>query len=207
VTPSRANEDATGRRATAPRTAGAILDAAVALLDGGPRPTMAAIAAGAGVSRPTLYAHYATIEAVMEAVVERTAAEVLAAVDAARPEKGPPADALERLLAVALDRLGRWDGLARGATERLGADAERRAREPLAERVTALVARGRGQGAFRADVPAEWLVSMFPALVRGADEHARAHGLDRAEALELLTRMARDVFLLDPGGRKKRKGR
>jgi AcrR family transcriptional regulator len=207
VTPRRADERAAGRRAAAPRTAGAILDAAEALLDGGPRLTMAAIAAGAGVSRPTLYAHYATIEAVVEAVVERTAAAVLAAADAARPEKGPPPDALERLLAVALDGLGRWDGLARGATERLGAGAELRPREPLTERVTALVARGRDQGAFRADVPAEWLVSMFPALVHGAGAHARAHGLDRAESLELLTRTARDVFLLDPGGRKKRKGR
>ena len=195
------------RRAAAPRTAAAIIDAAEALLDRGARLTVGAVAAEAGVSRPTLYAHYPTAAEMVEAVLERSAAESLAAVDAARPDQGPPRDALERLLAVALDRLGRWDALARDAAGQLGADAGDRAYGPLTERVTALVARGRDEGAFRADLPAEWLVTMFPALVRGAAEHARAHALDRAGALELLTRTARDVYLLDPGGRKKRRGR
>jgi AcrR family transcriptional regulator len=188
-----------GRRAAAPGTAAAILDAAEALLDRGARLTMAALAGEAGISRPTLYAHYASVAEVVEAAVERSVVSSLAAFDAARPEEGPAPEALERMLAVAMDRLGRFDALARGAAEHLGAGAVHRTHAPLMERVAALVARGRDAGSFRTDLPAEWLVSMFPTLAHGADEHARAHGLDRDEAVALLARTGRDVFLRDPG--------
>jgi hypothetical protein len=43
----------------------------------------------------------------------------------------------------------------------------------------ALVERGQRDGAFRSDLPTDWLVSMFFTLMHGADEHARTHDMSR----------------------------
>jgi len=59
------------RRATAERNVAAILDAAEELLSQPGPASVAAVAARAGVSRVTVYAHFPTWEALLEAVVER----------------------------------------------------------------------------------------------------------------------------------------
>jgi len=53
------------RRAVAERNVEAILDAAEALLEEAAQTSFAAVATRAGVSRPTVYAHYATREALL----------------------------------------------------------------------------------------------------------------------------------------------
>jgi hypothetical protein len=60
--------------------------------------------------------------------------------------------------------------------------------------LNALVQRGRRDGTFRTDLPADWLTTMYFTVVHGADEHARAYDLPRDEALELLTTTAGDLF-------------
>src|SRR5436190_1560104 len=85
------------RRATAQRNAAAILDATTRLLQRGAPLNMRAIAAEAGVSRPTLYAHYNTIGEVVEAVVGRAVSASVAAIEAAEPGTGPADEALERV--------------------------------------------------------------------------------------------------------------
>ena len=59
------------RRAIADRNVHAILDAAEELLRNHAPVTIAAVASQSGVSRVTVYAHFATGEALLEAVVER----------------------------------------------------------------------------------------------------------------------------------------
>jgi hypothetical protein len=59
----------------------------------------------------------------------------------------------------------------------------------------ALVERGQRDGAFRTDLPADWLVTTFYSLVHGADDHARTHGLDRSEALDMLRTTIHAVFV------------
>jgi len=59
------------RRATAERNVAAILDAAGELLSQAGTASIAAVAASAGVSRVTVYAHFPTWEALLEAVVVR----------------------------------------------------------------------------------------------------------------------------------------
>ena len=56
-----------------------------------------------------------------------------------------------------------------------------------------LVDRGRREGAFRTDVPAEWLVTSFLALIHAAAEEVRA-GLDSTAALEALSLTVCDLF-------------
>jgi TetR/AcrR family transcriptional regulator, mexCD-oprJ operon repressor len=183
------------RRATALRNAAAILDATERLLANGSTLSMAAIASETGVSRPTLYAHYKTIGDVVEAAVKRTVLDSMTAFEAARPEDGPAGEALERMMTASWDQLARFQAVARGALEHLTPGAVHRTHEAMMRPLHALVERGRRDGDFRTDVPVEWLVSMYFSVVHGADEHARTYGLPRDEALQLLLRTSRDVFL------------
>src|SRR5687767_8588611 len=88
------------RRADAERSIAAIHDAAVGVLADRPEASMSEIAAAAGVARQTVYAHYASREALLVAVAERALAQTLAAIDGADVGSGPPAAALDRLVAA-----------------------------------------------------------------------------------------------------------
>jgi AcrR family transcriptional regulator len=89
------------RRATAERNVAAILDAAEALLARGAAASTSAVAAEAGVSRVTVYAHFPTRESLLEAVVERAVRHATETLAAARLGEGSAIAALERLVAAA----------------------------------------------------------------------------------------------------------
>ena len=182
------------RRAVAQRNGVAILDATERLLGRGTPLSMVAIAVEAGVSRPTLYAHHKTIADIVEAAVERSVVASLAAFDAAEPERGPADAALARMVAASWGQLAHFQALARGAAEHLTPGALHRTHEAMMAPLHGIVARGRDDGTFRTDVPAEWLLTLYFALVHGADEHATTHGLARGVALELLQRTVADLF-------------
>ena len=182
------------RRATAQRNAASILDAAERLLARRTPLSMVAIAAEAGVSRPTLYAHYRSIPEIVEAAVERSVVASLAAFEEARPEDGPADEALLRMAEASWQQLGRYEALARGAAEHLPAGAVHRSHQAMLAPLQALVDRGRREGAFRTDLPANWLVSLYFALLHGAQEHAAGHDTDRAHTLELLKTSLTDLF-------------
>ena len=182
------------RRAIAERNAAGILDATERLLARGTSLNMAAIAAEAGVSRPTLYAHYRTLGDVVEAAVERTVVASTAAFEAARPQEGPATEALGRMLEASMSRLAGFQGLARVAADHLEPGAVHRSHHAMMRPLEDLIERGRREGAFRTDVPAAWLQTMYFSLVHGADEHAATHGVSREEALELLRTSALELF-------------
>jgi AcrR family transcriptional regulator len=182
------------RRATAERNAAGILDATERLAARRIALNMVAVAAEAGVSRPTLYAHFKTLTDVLEAAVARAVEGSLAAVDAAQPGAGPAGEALDRMLAASWGHLAGLEALARAAGEHLPADHVRRTHAPLMARTLELVQRGQRDGAFRTDLPADWLVTMMYALVHAADEHARTRRVRRAEALAMLTTSVHDLL-------------
>ena len=72
---------------------------------------MAEIARRAGVVRATIYVHFPTREALLDAVTHRAFAEVAAVIDAAEPERGDPAEALARVVAATWRTLGRYHAL------------------------------------------------------------------------------------------------
>ena len=186
------------RRAIAERNAAGILDATARLLERGAGLNMRAIAAEAGVSRPTLYAHHKTITDVVEAVIERAVRESVAAIEAARPETGPADAALERVAGASWNQLARFESMARGATEYISATSLHRTHAPIMGHVRALVARGQADGTFREDLPTDWLVTMYFSLVHGAADHARAHRMKRDEALGLLVTSLLGLFTGTP---------
>src|SRR5258707_15777592 len=93
-----AHRAASYHRDIADRNIEAILDAAEELLELQGHATISAVAAHAGVSRVTVYAHFPTWDALLEAAVERAVGRTMQAIESASPGDGPPAEALDRML-------------------------------------------------------------------------------------------------------------
>ncbi|WP_280427244.1 TetR/AcrR family transcriptional regulator, partial [Nocardia brasiliensis] len=88
------------RRADAERSRADILAAATRLLADRPEVGLAAIAAAAGVTRQTVYAHFASREELLHAVIDHTTTRAIAAMDAADLDSGTATAALLRMLDV-----------------------------------------------------------------------------------------------------------
>jgi AcrR family transcriptional regulator len=169
-----ATETADHRRATAERNVEAILDAAEGLLRRRAQPSIAAVAKEAGVSRVTVYAHFPTREQLIEAVVARVTDAADASLETAKPAEGDPVDALERVITVSWQEIERQQAIRQAATEELSSEALWRAHQKPMQTVRRLIDRGRRRGAFRTDLPVEWLVASCFALLHTAADEVRA---------------------------------
>jgi TetR/AcrR family transcriptional regulator, mexCD-oprJ operon repressor len=159
------------RRAKAERNVEAILDAAERLLRQRSQASIAGVAKEAGVSRVTVYAHFPTREELIEAVVARVTRAAHESIEGARPTEGDPVEALERVITIAWDELERAEAIRQAAAEDLSSEAVWRAHQSAADTVQRLIERGRRTGAFRKDLPVQWLVaSCFSLLHTAADE-------------------------------------
>jgi AcrR family transcriptional regulator len=176
------------RRADAEHNITAILDAAVELLAERPEASMAEIASAAGVARQTVYAHYHSREALLLAVAERARAEALTAIDAAEPERGPPLEALARLVPAWWSSVQRHARVLEAlAPSFAGSDELHAFHAPILDRIERLVRRGRRGGDFDRDLPVAWLVAAFLGLMHAtADEVAagRVTGSAAGRSLE-----------------------
>lgn len=173
--------NARSTRIDALRNRDAILDAAVGCLSDDPGASMADIARATGLTRATVYAHFASREQLLEAVLIRTIdrSEVeLAEIDL----EGDAVAALDRLVRRSwriVDTFHRLLGAAEEAlsNERIMAHHA----EPMA-RVRALIERGQREGSMRDDLDAEWLTSCFSALLHTAAAELRAGRLLEGDA-------------------------
>jgi TetR/AcrR family transcriptional repressor of mexCD-oprJ operon len=182
------------RRATAERNVQSILDAAEALLQDGRAPSIAAVATRAQVSRVTVYAHFATREAILEAVVERAVARGVEAFDEATSGASSAVDALERAIRASWVVLSRNAAIAEAAAAHLSPDALRKTHESGHAHTREMFEAGMARGEFRTDVPSDWLVSVYYALLHAAGDDVRAGRLDDAAALHALTTTMRAAF-------------
>jgi AcrR family transcriptional regulator len=176
-TPTRARP----RRADAERNVQRIEDAAIEALASAADVSMAQIARRAGVARATVYMHFPTREALVEAVTRRAIGDAAAAMAAAEPERGEADAALRRVVAAAWRSLGRFHALVAINVQLPPAELRRRHGQVIAQ-LAPLIERGQRSGAFRDDVPASWHLSMILALVHAASAELRAGRLDEADA-------------------------
>jgi TetR/AcrR family transcriptional regulator, mexCD-oprJ operon repressor len=174
------------RRADAERSIAQIMDAAVDALASDPDASMAEIARQSGVVRATVYVHFPTRESLIDAVTERAIAEVGAAIAAAEPERGEPVDALRRVVETTWEKLGRYHPLVAINTQLPHAELRRRHAMVLGG-LEPLITRGQRDGAFRADVPAAWHLSMLLALMHAASAEVQAGRLAAPKAQSAVT--------------------
>jgi TetR/AcrR family transcriptional regulator, mexCD-oprJ operon repressor len=183
------------REAIAERNLQAILDASERLLARREQPSISAVAGEAGLSRPTVYAHFPDRERLLEALVERAVRRTMAAIESAEPDRGPALPALQRLLRASWEQLGHHQAVSEAASAELSSTAMRRAHHAARAVIRTLVERGRREGAFRTDLPAAWLVTSYLALIHATAEGTRAGELDPHTAADALSTLVTDLFV------------
>lgn len=168
------------RRSDADRSVRAILEAALEALAGDPDASMAEIARRAGVVRATIYAHFPTREALLDAVMEHAVAQVAQAASEAEPTRGEPEEALERVLRATWRKLDLFHALLAINTARLSAEELHRRHLPVTTQFAPLIERGQKDGVFRSDVPVSWHLAVLRAIVHAASAELRSGRLSEA---------------------------
>jgi TetR/AcrR family transcriptional regulator, mexCD-oprJ operon repressor len=174
-------------RADARRNIELILAAAEVCLARDPDASMSDIAAEAGVGRVTIYGHFSSRQALVEAVVHR----VLNAANAALDDvdlSGDPGEAFKRLVDATWQVTLRSGSLIVAADKALPVSTVRDAHAGgLEDRVRNLFVVGQRSGAFRSDLPSDWLVAVLHAVLHTAANEIDAERLDPADASRLIS--------------------
>jgi TetR/AcrR family transcriptional repressor of mexCD-oprJ operon len=174
-------------RADARRNITLILDAAESCLARDPDASMSDIAAAAGLGRVTIYGHFPSRGALIEAVVHR----VLEAANSALNDvdlSGDPGEAFERLVDATWQVTLRSGNLIIAADKALPVTTVRQAHiGGLEERVRSLLVAGQRSDAFRSDLSADWLMATFHAVLHAAANEIDAGRLKRADASRTIT--------------------
>ena len=164
------------------RVAEAILDVAANLLAGGGEPpSMAEIAAAAGVGRATLYRHFPTREQLLQAL--STAARDATATRLAEADLDavPVTEAIARVARVVAAGGSKYAAL----ISRFGVLAASDAEQQIGTIIHALLQRGLDDGTFRGDLTLEELGFLFGQLLQAAARMTAEHaaGVEKAAAL------------------------
>ncbi|MBQ1023892.1 TetR/AcrR family transcriptional regulator [Micromonospora sp. C95] len=170
------------QRADARRSIAAVLDASVALLGQQPDASMEEIARAAGVSRQTIYAHYPSRSALLEAVTQHITAEVARELGGVDLDRGSALDALGRWVDASWALLERYPVLLTPAIAASGDDDERERHEPVVDGLLRLIERGHRCREFDRAMPTTWYVAAIIGLGHAAGREVTAGRMTRAEA-------------------------
>lgn len=144
-----------------------ILEAAREVFSEQPHAGLAVVARASSLTRTTLYAHYGSREALLDALVERAITDGVEAWDARGPH-ADPRTAVEDHLRGSWRALAAEVRLLEAATGALGADRLALLHGPLHQRVSAVLEEGRGAKVLATDVPLSWQVRTWFALIHEA---------------------------------------
>ena len=172
---------ASGRRADARRNIAKILDAAVERLSEDPAASVGSVAEAAGVGRVTLYGHFPSRDALVEAAVRHAidrGEERLADVDLS----GEPRAAMERLIQASWELVAQFRNVLIAAQDALSPARIRELHAKPGARAAELIERGQEAGVFRSDLPVTWLVGVLHNVIHGAADEINAGRLTASEA-------------------------
>ncbi len=175
------------RQAIAARNIEAILDAAEALIVAGAPFNFSALAAKAGVSRPTVYSHFPGRAELVSAVMERSARRAVAAIESAGPGEGSPSEALERVIRSAWGQLARHHDIATALGSEVPTESMHAAHHDAVGLFGQIVARGRFDRSFRQDLPVAWLVNACVGLMHAAAVAVHSGQMQANAACDALT--------------------
>lgn len=173
------------RRADARRSIDAILGAARTVLGERPDASMEDIAATAGVTRQTVYAHFPSRDALIAALLHAAGAETLAAFDAAHLDTTPPADALRQYLDIGWQLIRSHPFLLGPALAQSPHPGDHAAHQAGTAQLEQIIRRGQRTGDFDCTLPAAWLTVAIVGLVRTAAEQVAAGRLTTSKAAAL----------------------
>ncbi len=151
---------------------------------------MEQIAHAAGVSRQTVYAHFHTRDALVEAVTDAVAGEVAAELDEARLDEVPATDALRRLLDASWAALQRYPHLMTAASRPRSRSGDAR-HEGVSLHLARIIDRGQQSGEFSAELPTAWLSTAIITLGHAAGDAIADGQLAPDEAARVLLESAR----------------
>jgi len=171
----------TARRVDAEQNTARILDAAATCLSRSPAASVGEIAQAAGVGRVTVYGHFPSREALIEATLTRLLEQgeaVLAGLDLT----GDPRQALRTLIESSWRLIADAGAVLEAAQEVLPPGRIRELHAKPAQRAEELIRRGQSEGAFRSALPPSWLTSVLYHVLKGATADIRGGRLDPADA-------------------------
>lgn len=174
------------RRSDARRSIDAILNAARTVVGERPDASMEDIATTAGVTRQTVYAHFPSRDALIVALIDAAEAETLAAMDAARLDAAPPADALGQFLDIGWQLIRRYPLLLDPTLTRIPRADGDNPHHAVTARLERLIRRGQRTGDFDQSLPAGWLADAILGLGHTAAEQVAARHLTTSEASTML---------------------
>jgi AcrR family transcriptional regulator len=174
------------RRADAQRSIDAIIEAARTLLVERPAARMEEIADAAGVSRQTVYAHFASRDALIAAVINAQRDAQLAVLVDAGLDRLPPVDAVRRFLDIGWRLVDRFPPMLEPALARTPDDDGGDPHRHVAAVLERIIRRGQRAGDFDRTSPAAWLTAATFGLGHAAAELVARGEITTAKAATLL---------------------
>lgn len=175
-------------RSDAARNRDALIEATIETLTRRPQASVTEIAVAAGVSRATVYGHFASREHLVSAAVRKIKGRLDERLARNNPAF-PPAEDLDDLVATSWWALGQMAGMT--AAARWGADPSDV--QPLLDdtraRIQELIMRGRAAGRFRSDQSLEWQTTCFSALLQARASEVRGGPPSSEAGAELVATM------------------
>ncbi|GAA4909353.1 TetR/AcrR family transcriptional regulator [Streptomyces coeruleoprunus] len=182
------------RRADAERSIAAILAAALDCFARDPQVSMTAVAAAAGVSRVTLYAHFPSREALLDSVLAHSVERADTVLQSQHLDEGPADEAFSRLVRSSWRILERHAFLLSAAEGVIAPARLRGHHEKVLGRVERTLQRGQQEGVFRTDLPMGWLVTTFYSLLHAAAAEADARHLKAKSVPDILDRTLSSIL-------------
>lgn len=183
------------QRADAQRNRLAILTATPIALRKNPDASVAEIAAEAGVGRMTLYGHFKTRAELIEAAVMESLERGDSLLSQVSLE-GEPTEALARLVESSWALVDQSLALLTAAQRELSAARIRELHEKAESRMRNLLDRGQREGAFRTDLPVQWLLTTAHVVMNAAAGEITAGRLEPEDAARFINGILRPAFAL-----------